>query len=133
VNEVCDRAGLVPEVKVPAQEIELPGQVAVALFRIVQEALTNTVKYAKARNVSVALSRSPAGVALVVADDGVGLPPPAKGREAAHGILGMRERVRALRGELVIKSKPNAGTAIEVFVPTAAAGRHGEPFRPGEY
>ncbi len=133
VNEVCDRAGLVPEVKVPAQEIELPGQVAVALFRIVQEALTNTVKYAKARNVSVALSRSPAGVALVVADDGVGLPPPAQGREAAHGILGMRERVRALRGELVIKSKPNAGTAIEVFVPTAAAGRHGEPFRPGEY
>jgi signal transduction histidine kinase len=132
VKDVCGRAGLVPEINVPAQEIELPGQVAVALFRIVQEALTNTVKYAKARKVSVALSRSPAGVALVVADDGVGLPPPAERREAAHGILGMRERVRALRGELVIKSKPNAGTAIEVFVPMAA-GRRGAPSRPGEY
>jgi signal transduction histidine kinase len=44
----------------------------------------------------------------------------------------MRERVRALRGELVIKSKPNAGTAIEVFVPMAA-GRRGAPSRPGEY
>jgi signal transduction histidine kinase len=105
---------------VPAQGIELPGPVAVALFRIVQEALTNTVKYAQARNVTVALSRGAAGVALVVADDGVGLPPPADRREAAHGILGMRERVRALRGELVVRSKPNAGTSIEVFVPADA-------------
>lgn len=127
VKDVCGRAGLLPEVNVPAQEIELADPVAVALFRIVQEALTNTVKYAAARKVSVALSRSPAGVALVVADDGVGLPPPAGRREAAHGILGMRERVRALRGELVIKSKPNAGTSIEVFVPMAAPGRRSEP------
>jgi signal transduction histidine kinase len=125
VKEVCGRAGLVPEVNVPPHEIELPGPVAVALFRIVQEALTNTVKYARARKVTVALSRSPAGVALVVADDGVGLPPPAERREAAHGILGMRERVRALRGELVIKSRPNAGTSIEVFVPTGAGARRG--------
>lgn len=136
VKEVCGRAGLVPDVKVPGQEIALPDQVSVALFRIVQEALTNTVKYAKARKVTVALSRSPAGVALVVADDGVGLPPPAQRRETAHGMLGMRERVRALRGELVIKSKPNAGTSIEVFVPTAA-GRRGDghsvpPSKPGE-
>lgn len=135
VKDVCGRAGLAPEVNVPAQEIELPDQVAVALFRIVQEALTNTVKYAKARKVTVALSRSPAGVALVVADDGVGLPPPAERRESAHGMLGMRERVRALRGELVIRSKPNAGTSIEVFVPMAA-GRRGDghsvpPSRPG--
>jgi signal transduction histidine kinase len=122
VKEVCGRAGLAPDVKVPAEEIELPDPVAVALFRIVQEALTNTVKYAQARTVTVALSRSPAGVALVVADDGVGLPPPAERREAAHGLLGMRERVRALRGELVIKSKPNAGTSIEVFVPAAGGG-----------
>jgi signal transduction histidine kinase len=120
VKDACGRAGLVPDVKVPTEGIELPDQVAVALFRIVQEALTNTVKYAKARKVTVALSRSPAGIALVVADDGVGLPPPAERREAAHGLLGMRERVRALRGELVIRSKPNAGTSIEVFVPADA-------------
>jgi signal transduction histidine kinase len=135
VKEVCGRAGLVPDVKVPAQEIELPDQVSVALFRIVQEALTNTVKYARARKVTVALSRSPAGVALVVADDGVGLPPPAERREAAHGLLGMRERVRALRGELVIRSEPNAGTSIEVFVPTAAGRENGHlvpPSRPGD-
>jgi signal transduction histidine kinase len=136
VKDACGRAGLVPDVKVPTEGIELPDQVAVALFRIVQEALTNTVKYAKARKVTVALSRSPAGIALVVADDGVGLPPPAERREAAHGLLGMRERVRALRGELVIRSKPNAGTSIEVFVPTAP-GRGGSshsvpPSKPGE-
>jgi signal transduction histidine kinase len=136
VKDACGRAGLVPDVKVPTEGIELPDQVAVALFRIVQEALTNTVKYAQARKVTVALSRSPAGIALVVADDGVGLPPPAERREAAHGLLGMRERVRALRGELVIRSKPNAGTSIEVFVP-AAPGRRGSghsvpPSKPGE-
>lgn len=135
VKEVCGRAGLVPDVKVPAEEVALPDQVAVALFRIVQEALTNTVKYARARKVTVALSRSPAGVALVVADDGVGLPPPAERREAAHGLLGMRERVRALRGELVIRSEPNAGTSIEVFVPTAAGRENGHlvpPSRAGD-
>lgn len=135
VKDACGRAGLVPDIKVPAEEIELPDQVAVALFRIVQEALTNTVKYAKARKVTVALSRSPAGVALVVADDGVGLPPQSERREAAHGILGMRERVRALRGELVIRSKPNAGTSIEVFVPTAAGAKmqSAPPSRPGAH
>jgi len=117
VAEVCGRAGLAHEVTLPEEEPDLPDQVAVALFRIVQEALTNVVRYAKARNVTVALSRSAAGVALVFADDGVGLPPPDERRKRSHGILGMQQRVRALRGELVIKSTPGSGARIEVFVP----------------
>jgi len=117
VVEVCGRAGLAHEVTLPEEEPELPEPVAVALFRIVQEALTNVVRYAKARRVTVALSRSAAGVALVFADDGIGLPPPDERRKRSHGILGMQQRVRALRGELVIKSTPGSGTRIEVFVP----------------
>ena len=117
VEEVCGRAGLAHEVTLPEEEPELPDDVAVALFRIVQEALTNVVRYAKARKVTVALSRSAAGMALVFADDGVGLPPPEERRKRSHGILGMQQRVRALRGELVIQSTPGSGTRIEVFVP----------------
>jgi signal transduction histidine kinase len=135
VNDVCGRAGLAQEVNVPEEEIDLAPRVAVALFRIVQEALTNTAKYARARKVTVSLSRGAAGLALVVADDGVGLPPPSERRETAHGLLGMRERVRALNGELVIKSRPGAGTTIEVFVPLpsveGARAKAGRPSRPG--
>lgn len=127
VGEVCGRARLVHEVTLPDEDLPLPDKVAVALFRVVQEALTNTVRYARARKVTVALSRGAAGVALVFADDGIGLPPPAERRRQSHGILGMQQRVRALRGELVIKSKPGSGTVIEVFIPLHVPGAEHRP------
>lgn len=125
VSEVCERAGLAHDVNVPEEEPEMPENVTVALFRIVQEGLTNVVRYAKARKVTVAYSLGQRGAVLIVADDGVGLPAKNDEKKLSHGILGMQQRVHALRGEIVLRSAPGQGTTIEVFVPLRRRSRPG--------
>jgi signal transduction histidine kinase len=91
---------------------------ATAVFRIVQESLTNAVRHAKARRLEVALEVAQAGVRAKVTDDGCGLgPAPANG--AGMGLLGMRERARAHGGQLTIESRPGAGTAVSLHLPLA--------------
>ena len=89
----------------------LPADVETALYRIVQEALTNVVKHAHARSVSIVLARKPDTVALVIEDDGRGFDPTST-REGGFGLEGMRERVGLLDGKLQIESQPGAGTTI---------------------
>jgi len=83
----------------------------------VQEALTNITKYASARNVDVELLGDDEGVSLIVHDDGAGLPAGVETSRLSHGIVGMRQRVRALNGTFKISSRPGSGTTIEVFIP----------------
>ena len=94
----------------------LPQEVETALYRIVQESLTNIVKHARATSVSVVLTRKDDSVSVVVEDDGVGFEP---GRESDGGIglAGMRERVALLGGRLAIESRPGAGTTFVAEVP----------------
>ena len=73
-HQMCDRAGIEPHINVPVDAPKLPPQIAIALFRIVQEALTNVVKYAKAKKVEIDLMQSPEHVSLVISDDGIGIP-----------------------------------------------------------
>ena len=91
----------------------LPPPVETALYRVVQEALTNVLKHATAKRVSVVLQRSPDQVSAVVEDDGVGfdadsVPSPAGGR-GRLGLLGMRERVCPWSEELLRSSPRPAG------------------------
>ena len=119
VREVCKRAGLGCELNLCDETADLPPDVAIGLYRIVQEALTNVVKYAKARQVSVELMRDAEGVSLVITDDGIGVPETASHNRLSHGIIGMRQRVRALSGEFAIHGTPGKGTQIEVRIPLA--------------
>jgi signal transduction histidine kinase len=119
VRQVCDRAGLQCTLNLEESDVELPPDVSIAIYRIVQEALTNVVKYAKARHVDVELVQNSTEVSLVLQDDGVGLPPGADTNALSHGISGMRQRVRALGGEFHIRGKPRAGTTLEVNIPLA--------------
>ena len=119
VRGTCERAGLVSTLNLDEGGEPLPPDVAIALYRIVQEALTNVVKYAKAKNVTVDLVRSAGGVSLTFRDDGVGLPESAPASRLSHGIAGMRQRVRALHGEFSIHGAPGQGTSIDVHLPLA--------------
>src|SRR4029077_4118016 len=91
--------------------VRLPSPVETALYRVVQEALTNVLKHATARRVSVVLQRSAAQVLALVEDDGQGFDlesPPAAGHRL--GMLGMRERVALVGGSLTVESAPGRGT-----------------------
>jgi len=97
-------------------ETRLPSEVETALYRVVQEALTNIVKHADARNISVSIARRESGVAAVIEDDGSGFDPRAA-RDEGVGLLGMRERLALIDGRLEIESRPGAGTTVVAEVP----------------
>ncbi|WP_165956885.1 sensor histidine kinase [Kribbella antibiotica] len=86
-------------------------------YRLVQEALTNVIKHAKATGVRVAVRSEETGVRVEVTDDGVGFDVAAARRGNRHGLAGMRERVRIEGGSLDIRSTPGAGTTVEAWIP----------------
>ncbi|WAB99664.1 MULTISPECIES: sensor histidine kinase [Pseudomonas] len=93
-------------------------EVSMAAFRITQEAVTNILRHAKARNLIIRLQRSPAGLSLSIEDDGQGFIPAANPAEAGQrGMAGMQERATALQGTLKITSQLGLGTRIEVLFP----------------
>ena len=94
----------------------MPGEIETTLYRIVQEALTNVVKHAQARNVSILLTPREDGVAAVIEDDGKGFDPESAS-EDSYGLIGMRERVALLDGKITIESSKGAGTTLVVEVP----------------
>jgi len=98
----------------------LPDSVATALFRIVQEAFTNVLRYAGAHSVHVSLRQADGQLTLSVADDGCGFDPAAVSSGDHFGLVGMRERVAALHGVLDIDSAPGEGTRISVQLPWSA-------------
>lgn len=118
--DVCRRAGLAYELNVPA-DADLPPKVSLALFRIVQEALTNVVKHAQARHVTIEIIRDQREATLLVSDDGIGFSAQHQHSALSHGILGMRQRARALAGEFAIRGRSGRGTTIEVRLPLAAS------------
>jgi signal transduction histidine kinase len=117
VHEICDRAGLACTIATPADDSAIAPQVSIALYRILQEALTNIVKYAQAKSVSVDLGLTADTVTLLIEDDGIGIPEDAQNNLLSHGIAGMRQRVRALHGEFAINRRAEGGTTIEVNIP----------------
>jgi two-component system sensor histidine kinase UhpB len=91
------------------------------VYRCIQESLTNAVRHAQARNVTVELKHDETKkqLALVVGDDGCGIYP---GKVAGFGMRGMQERVEGLAGRYTIESKADAGTCVHVTLPLAEAG-----------
>jgi signal transduction histidine kinase len=98
----------------------LPSDTETALYRIVQESLTNVVKHARARRVSVSLTSRGGSVKAVIEDDGIGFDP-VHAREDSFGLGGMRERVALLDGSLEVESSAGSGTTIAVEVPATSA------------
>ncbi len=100
------------------EPVPLTPTAELTVYRLVQEAITNISKYAKASQVWVSLERLGDAVRLVVRDDGIGFDAEVQPR-SAHGLLGMRYRVLAERGTLQLATAPGQGTRIEVMLPAA--------------
>jgi len=93
---------------------DVPEPVALAIYRAVQECLTNAVRHAKPQNVEVSLSRTPEGIRVLVRDDGRGFGGAAR---FGFGLLGMAERARALGGNLEVSTPKGGGTLVELLHP----------------
>lgn len=113
-REHAEGAGI--EVETNLEAVELTEATQLTVYRLVQEALTNISKYAKAKKVLVTVHGYPTHVAVQVRDDGAGFDPAAVG-PTSHGLAGMRHRVEAAGGRLTITSSPDSGTLISAVLP----------------
>ena len=113
---LAEQSELVVDLEARLGEQRLPAEAETALYRIVQEALTNVVKHASARRVSITLVRKEGFAVVVVEDDGLGFDPRTT-RTGSLGFVGMRERVELVGGRLTVESAPGAGTTIAAEVP----------------
>jgi signal transduction histidine kinase len=103
---------------------DLPGDTALALFRIAQEALRNAATHGSARRVTLSIAGQDGAIELVVADDGKGFDREETARRGGGlGLVSMEERARLVNGRLFVVSAPGHGTTIRVRIPSADAVR----------
>ena len=110
-TQIERRSGL--RLEVGGKDARLPPEVAIALFRIAQEAVTNVLRHARARQLSLRVEAAGGGPWLTISDDGVGFEPQAVAA-TGWGLIHMRERAHAIGGRLRVESTPGAGTHIVV-------------------
>jgi ligand-binding sensor domain-containing protein/signal transduction histidine kinase len=117
----AERTGLAIEVHGDAAIDGLPPEIEITAFRVAQEAVTNVVRHARARRVSVSIERRHRRLEIVVEDDGVGFDVRATMEGAATGkalgLLGMQERVQILGGRFEVGSAPGRGTKVAASLP----------------
>ena len=117
----AERSGLAVEQCIPQTLGHLPKEVELTIFCIIQEALANVHRHAKAHSAAIRVERTPRQVTIQITDNGVGMsifsPFPQHEPILGIGISGMRERVKQLSGEFLISSSVGIGTTIQVVLP----------------
>ena len=96
-------------------------EVSTCLYRVLQESLTNVVKHSGAKTAQVELAGSPNEIQLQILDSGVGFDPKSTGSRGGLGLVGMRERLSLLGGELLIESRLSGSTWIKAFLPLSSS------------
>ena len=120
-HDFSRRTGLPCALQGPDEAVEMEESRSVVVFRIVQESLTNITRYALASRVDIALRRHGDALRLEVRDDGQGFDVAAAKKKNTYGLLGMRERAKALGARLDIQSSPGHGTRISLLIPLDVA------------
>ncbi len=130
LKEFENRTGIHCKFENNTEYLELERDRSIALYRIVQEALTNISRYAKADRVSVSIARKNGRVLLFIEDNGIGIAGYPLENGKGYGLLGMKERTYILGGQLKIYSEKGKGTRIEVNIPFQSAdeiNKDGQP------
>ena len=116
VGTLREQTGIEVDLESRLGRDRLPREIETTLYRITQEALTNVVKHAQAKHVSIVLIRRDGSVAAVIEDDGRGI---TESAGDGLGLLGMRERIALVDGRLEVESSPGSGTTLSFEVPVA--------------
>ncbi len=111
------RTGIVCHLVLNTGEPEFSDAHATALFRVVQESLTNIARHAHASRVHITMMRDERGLLLNLSDDGCGFDPAAACKRDSYGLMGMSERARLIGASLNIDSAPGSGTVISISIP----------------
>lgn len=119
-EQFSERCSVSCAISLPDGELNLTSAQSTTLYRICQEALTNVMKYAKAKQVTITLTSDGSHWSLMLADDGVGLDTTKRDRSISHGLLGMRERIVALGGTFDIQGPAGHGTTLTATFPVIA-------------
>jgi signal transduction histidine kinase len=121
VNDTTRRSSLKIHFKTAGltEEDRLPPDQETAIYRIVQEALTNVARHSSASNVDVILERREGKLIVIVEDDGIGFNTDEIPKSGHLGLLGMQERAEMMDGSLLIESRPGGGTTLVLEVPYA--------------
>ncbi len=124
VSEFAERSGLRTALEAPPTLPELSVDADLALFRALQEALSNVARHAEARSITVSLTVRDGALVMIVRDDGRGFPVSRDGRvrepEGRMGLTGMRERMLAVGGQVVISNAKDArGAEVRIRIPLA--------------
>lgn len=119
IQEFRRRSGIVCEIVADDENFDrdLDEKSAIALFRILQESLTNIIKHAQAKRVEIILSRDAGLLHMKIADNGVGFQPEIARKGKTFGLQGIEERIRMLGGELKIGSVQGQGTTLTISLP----------------
>jgi signal transduction histidine kinase len=125
MQEMKRRSGLDIELAVAGVTGPVPADIATALFRITQEALTNIVRHAHATRVRASLAMRDGMLELAIADDGAGFDPAARKNGPSLGLIGMRERAARVGGALAVTSAPGVGTRVTERKPQASLQEDG--------
>jgi signal transduction histidine kinase len=129
IAEFRRRTGIQCELKESHQDIQISDHCATAMFRILQESLSNILRHAQATRVQVALQVEHDWIWMSVGDNGIGLSPTGRHKPGSFGLVGIEERVNILGGTFEIHSAPDAGTTIHVAVPMRSALQVPAPLR----
>jgi signal transduction histidine kinase len=117
IESTCAKAGLTAAIHVEHDCESMPKDTAIALFRVVQEGLTNIIQHAHASTVKLELKGDKHDCIVILGDDGQGFDADSPQFRWSHGLMGMRQRAEALGGRLHLDSKVGAGTTLRVEVP----------------
>jgi signal transduction histidine kinase len=118
VRDFRKRTGIKAEVVSNVDELELSADASAAVFRVVQEALTNVTRHAKASRMRVMVDLTERSLRIAVEDNGRGMTENQEASLKSLGFLGMRERISRLGGALQILSGPGKGTRLDILIPT---------------
>jgi PAS domain S-box-containing protein len=123
-QEFGQRTGVTAELDIHADQTEVEGTRATTVFRILQEALTNVARHARASRVRIGYSQTADEIKLEVADNGRGISPDELAGSNSLGLVGIRERAIACGGDLEIQGRPGAGTTVRLRIPRYPTGTH---------